>query len=193
MQVNAAARPHDGEPAARRHGLAAAAPLPDERAAALVERLPIAPGRHVLALGGGANELLLRILARRPATTGTAVALDREAQAWGRRRAVERGLQERVDFVEADVRELEDRGDIVLCVGAAHAWGGIGATLAALRERVERGGLVLFGEGLRTNASGQEELVAVAERSGFRVLSAERSRSDEQDGFAWLVLTPRDP
>ncbi len=52
-------------------GLTFNAPLSEERASALVSALPISPGHHVLDLGCGWGELLLRILAAHPATTGT--------------------------------------------------------------------------------------------------------------------------
>ena len=47
-------------------GLTFNAPLSEERASALVSALPISPGHHVLDLGCGWGELLLRILAAHP-------------------------------------------------------------------------------------------------------------------------------
>ena len=54
-------------------GLTFNAPLSEGRASALVAALPISPGHHVLDLGCGWGELLLRILAAHTATTGTGV------------------------------------------------------------------------------------------------------------------------
>ena len=51
------------------------APLSEERAADLVERLALAPGGHVLDLGCGCAELLLRVVSAHPGTTGTGLAL----------------------------------------------------------------------------------------------------------------------
>ncbi len=170
-------------------------PLSDERAASLVAGLAIAPGRHVLDLGCGWGELLMRILAAHPATTGTGVDLDREALDRGRRLAVERGLHERVDLVEADARIFEDRGDIVLCVGAAHAWNSTAESLRAVSDRVEPGGLALFADGFWERTPVAEArarfgdlpdfagLVGMAELAGFGVQSSERSSQEEWDAF----------
>ena len=51
-------------------GLTFNAPLSEERANALVAALPISPGHHVLDLGCGWGELLLRILAAHPGDDG---------------------------------------------------------------------------------------------------------------------------
>ena len=99
------------------------APLSQERADALIDLLPLAPGRHVLDLGCGWGELLLRVVAAHSAATGTGVDADRQALDRARRAAAARGLYDRVEFVEGDLTTFDDRGDLVLCVGAAHALG----------------------------------------------------------------------
>ena len=95
-------------------GLTFNAPLSEERATALVSALPISPGHHVLDLGCGWGELLLRILAAHPATTGTGVDTDREALDRGVRAATRRGLHGRVEFVEAPAETFVDVADIVV-------------------------------------------------------------------------------
>ena len=95
-------------------GLTFNAPLSEERASALVSALPISPGHHVLDLGCGWGELLLRILAAHPATTGTGVDTDREALDRGVRAATRRGLHGRVEFVEAPAETFVDVADIVV-------------------------------------------------------------------------------
>jgi cyclopropane fatty-acyl-phospholipid synthase-like methyltransferase len=171
------------------------APLSEERAASLVRRLAIAPGRHVLDLGCGWGELLLRIVAAHPATTGTGVDLDRASLDRGRRLAAERGLADRVDFVEADARGFEDRGGIVLCIGASHAWGSVRAALGAAHGHVERGGLALFADGYWAREPGPEasaifgalpcldDVREAAAAAGFRLVSSDRSTLQEWDAF----------
>jgi len=176
-------------------GLTFNAPLSVERANALVRALPISPGHHVLDLGCGWGELLLRMLAGYPATTGTGVDSDRGALDRGRRLAAQRGLQERVDFVEADAAQITDQADVVICVGSSHALGGPEAALRVLRGRVEAGGSLLHGEGFWAEQPGAvarraigdlprfDELLAFAQQAGFRVERAERSSLEEWDAF----------
>lgn len=176
-------------------GLTFNAPLADERASALVRALPISPGHHVLDLGCGSGELLLRMVGAHPATTGTGVGSDRGSLDRGRRAAAQRGLQERVDFVEADASSFEEHGDVVMCVGSSHAFGGADAALRALRGRVSAGGLLLQGEAFWAKEPGAvarrtigdlptfDDLLGLAQGAGFRVEQADRSSMDEWDAF----------
>jgi SAM-dependent methyltransferase len=177
-------------------GSAFDAPLSEERAVELVRRLVVAPGGHVLALGCGNAELLLRIVAAHPATTGTGVDRDRAALDRGRRRIAERGLLDRVDLVEADLAGFRDRADVVLCLDAERAWGGAEPALTALAGHVEPGGLVLLGA--RLPPGGLDELAALAGAASFRVLDASTATPSElaaweggqATGFGYLVLRP---
>jgi cyclopropane fatty-acyl-phospholipid synthase-like methyltransferase len=123
------------------------APLSEERANALVSALPISPGHHVLDLGCGWGELLLRVLEAHPATTGTGVDIDKEALDRGVRAAARRGLHERVEFIQAPAEMFVDVADIVICVASSHAFGGTGDALGWLRQSVAPGGRALFGDG----------------------------------------------
>lgn len=176
-------------------GLTFNAPLSDERAGELVRALPISPGHHVLDLGCGWGELLLRMLGTHPATTGTGVDSDRGALDRGRRLAAQRGLHDRVDFVEAEASTFHGTGDVVLCVGSSHAFGGAEAALHAVRGRVAPGGRVLHGDGFWEHEPGAvarrmigdqpgfDELLALARSAGFRVEEAGRSTLAEWDAF----------
>lgn len=167
-------------------GVSYGAPLSEERASGLVDRLAIAPGGHVLDLGCGAGSLLLRVVEAHPGTTGTGVDVDAEALAHGRVEVVRRRLQERVELVESDVRSFGDRGDVVLCVSAAGAWGSTGEALTGVRERLEPGGRALFGDRFEPDTGGAapHALVAAAGAAGFRVESAECSTLAEWEEFA---------
>jgi cyclopropane fatty-acyl-phospholipid synthase-like methyltransferase len=207
--VTSASAPAD-EVRARAHArLTFNAPLSEERAARLVHLLALAPGRHALDVGCRWGELLLRVVAAHPASTGTGIDGDRRALDRGRRAAAERGLYERVEFVEGDITTFDDRGDLVLCVGAAHAWGGATAALRELRERVERGGMLLFADGFWQRPPGAEArrlfgelpvldgLFQVARAAGFAIEHAEPSTQEEWDAFeqSWRrgVETADDP
>jgi precorrin-6B methylase 2 len=176
-------------------GLTFNAPLSEERANALVSALPISPGHHVLDLGCGWGELLLRILTAHPATTGTGVDSDREALDRGVRAAARRGLYERVEFVQAAAETFVDVGDIVVCVASSHAFGGSGDALHWLWHSVAPGGRVLYGDGfwaMEPTAAAlatigelprREELRAATAAAGFRIERDETSDLAEWDAF----------
>ena len=180
-------------------GLTFNAPLSEERAQSLVAALPISPGHHVLDLGCGWGQLLLRILTAHPATTGTGVDSDREALDRGVRLASARGLHGRVEFVEAEAATFVDAADVVVCVGSSHAFGSLGDALHRLRECVTPGGRVLFGDGfwaVEPSAAALETIGALprvddfraaAVAAGFRVEREESSTLTEWDAFeaAW--------
>jgi SAM-dependent methyltransferase len=171
------------------------APLSEQRAAALVAALPIAPGHHVLDLGCGWGELLLRVVAAHPGTTGTGADLDRADLDRGRALAAARGLTDRVDLVEADITGFDDQGAVVICVGASHAWGGATGALAALRDHLEPGGVLLYGDAFWERPPseralevigelpGGDDLTRAAASAGFRVESAANSTLAEWDAF----------
>lgn len=124
-------------------------PLDDDSVRRLLERgLPRGDGR-VLDLGCGGGEWLLRALDAHPRLTAEGVDISEDALAQARREAERRGAdgrlvlhrQEAADFVSPEPF------DLVLSVGAAHAFGGLLPTLAAAREHLAPGGRVLVGEG----------------------------------------------
>ncbi|HLX51670.1 MAG TPA: class I SAM-dependent methyltransferase, partial [Streptosporangiaceae bacterium] len=103
------------------------APLSVEHAGLLMDRLELGPGLRVADIGSGWGELLLRVVERGGREVrGIGVDTDVRALARGREAARQRGLAERVEFVEADVASWREMADRVLCVGASHAFGGTG-------------------------------------------------------------------
>lgn len=176
-------------------GLTFAAPLSETRADALVARLALAPGRHVLDLGCGWAELLLRVVAAHPASTGTGIDDDRSALDRGRLQAARRGLHGRVELVEGDLTTFEDRADLVLAVGTARAFGGPVPALRRIHELVTPGGRVLLGESFWERPAGAaarvthgdlpvfDGLRAIARGAGFAVEHADRSTLEEWDAF----------
>ena len=180
------------------------APLSEERAAALIEELAIAPGGHIVDLGCGWAELLLRIVEAHPGTTGTGVDLDQGALNRGIREASFRGLHERVELIESDATQFEDRADVVLCVGAAEHLGRASRALHLVAEILEPGGVALFGDRIWNAPAGAvaraglgelpvlDGLLALARAAGFRILSYDVSSPTEWTAYAdaWrAVLT----
>jgi SAM-dependent methyltransferase len=195
-------------------------PLSEEHAALLLQRLDVRRGAHVLDLGCGWGELLLRAVAAggtadTAATTGVGVDTDDAALARGRTLAAGRSLDKHVTFVKEDVAAWREPADRVLCIGASHALGGTVAALKALAELVRPGGRLLFGDGYweqpptteAVEIFGDEtlslaDLIEHARGLGWRVLHFSTADQREWDDFEctwyagrqeWLLEHPEDP
>jgi cyclopropane fatty-acyl-phospholipid synthase-like methyltransferase len=176
-------------------------PLSEDHAARLLERLEVGPHDSVLDLGCGWGELLLRVVsdpARRAASVG--VDIDGSLLERGHAAAAARGLEDRVRFVQGRAEEWSEPADRVLCVGAAHAWGGARRALPALARLVRPGGRLLFGDGVwespPTDAARElfgddvlpePEMQRLIAAAGWRILARSVADLDEWDEFeeAW--------
>jgi hypothetical protein len=140
--------------------------------------------------------LLLQALARAPAAKAIGVDVDRSELAKARTIAEERGLATRVTFVPHDATKYDGSADRVLCIGAAHAWGGTEAALSRLRSKTAPKGLLLFGDGFWMRApakrlvetfgplsSSLDELAGKAKAAGWRTLYADSADPAEWDEF----------
>ena len=126
-----------------------AAPLHDSSVDALLARAIRRRDAHLLDLGCGGGAWLLRALAAHDRTTATGVDLSDLGFAAARARAEELGAADRLDLQRGDATAFPaDRpADVVLAVGAAHAFGGLLPTLAAARGHLTPGGAVVVGDG----------------------------------------------
>lgn len=188
-------------------------PLAEDHADLLLERLALTADTTLVDLGCGWGELLLRAVAR---TYNRAIGVDSDPAALdrGRRAAVERGLVDRVEFVEEKAESWRGTADRAICIGASHALGGTRAMLTALADIVPSG-RVLIGDGCwpvpPTPAAldlfgnvfmSLPDLVTAANATGWRVLHLSTADQREWDDFEsrhragqqeWLLANQDDP
>lgn len=185
-------------------------PLSCDRADRLIRSFGPLGGLHVVDLGCGWAELLLRTLAANPGATGHGVDTDAAAIAHGTANAQARGLGDRVVLEVADAATWPTGpsdgpvADVVIVNGASHVWGGDAAGHTANALRVGRallrpGGRMLLGEGFweqeptaarlaampieRDECRPLPDLVDLALDHGFRLLELSRASRDEWDEF----------
>ncbi|KJS54842.1 SAM-dependent methyltransferase [Streptomyces rubellomurinus subsp. indigoferus] len=142
-----------------------AAPLSDDSVARLLERAAAgAGGGRALDLGCGEGAWLVRLLAARPNWRAVGVDLDAAGLTRARESATALGVERRLGLHHLDAREFRSREpfDLVLCVGATHAFGGLLPTLAAARELLAPGGRLLVGEGFWEREPSEAALTALA-------------------------------
>lgn len=140
-----------------------AGPLSDASVAELLDHALVCGDERVLDLGCGEGAWLLRAAEGRPGVRGVGVDRAPEAIGTGRAALARAGLEDRVELREQDAREFSDPDpfDVVLCVGATHAFGGLKATLEAARGHLAPGvpaGCVLVGEAFWEREPGPETL-----------------------------------
>jgi SAM-dependent methyltransferase len=195
-------------------------PLSSYRADQLVRSLGPLHGQHVVDLGCGWAELLLRTVAA--GATGHGVDTDPDAIAHGRKLATERGVADRVTLEVGDAGAWSGEADVLIVNGASHVFGGEPTehtvnTLEAGRRFLRPGGRLLLGEGfwereptaeqLAVMPMGREEygsvadLVDLAMAHGYRLLWLSQANQDEWDEFEsghavarerWLLDYPDD-
>ncbi|MFF5427739.1 MULTISPECIES: SAM-dependent methyltransferase [unclassified Streptomyces] len=184
-------------------GLTFHGPLSEARAARLVDRIAAAAPADVLDIGCGWGELLLRVLDAAPGARGTGIDIDAEDLARGRTLARERGLADRVTFVEESALGT-GRGpvDAVLCLGSSQALCDPGqphdpaAALRELRRLVRPGGRVVLGEGFWERTPTETELAAMwpGARAGDHLSLGALVDLTIEAGFrpAWIERASRD-
>ena len=122
-------------------GLAFASPLSEAALEEAIGLLAVPEGGTALDVGCGNGEVLARLKRRHGVTT---MGIEPSA-AWAA------AAHERVDLVHestlADVAPMEGAWDVVVCIGASHAFGTWLGALAGVRRLVRPGGRALVGEG----------------------------------------------
>jgi SAM-dependent methyltransferase len=189
----------------------------------LIRSLGPLSGQHVVDLGCGWGELLLRTLTTEPTATGHGVDMDEVAIGQGRANALARGLTDRVEFDVGDAGAWSGRADVLIVNGATHVWGGepgqhTSNALTEGRKLLRPGGRLLLGEGFWQQEPTEARLTAMpipldqylslpdlvdlALDNGYRLLSVSQASLDEWDDFEsrhalgwvrWLAANPESP
>jgi SAM-dependent methyltransferase len=196
------------------------APLSAARADRFVRDLAERSPRQVIDFGCGWGELLLRILRAAPRAAGTGVDTHGPDIERAQSAANARGLGRRATFVTGPAQELPGTADLVINIGAYHAFGAIPTALAELRQRLNPGGVLLFGAEFWEHPPPPDRLARMwdgitaddlmflpdvvdsAVEAGFRPLRIETVTRGEwedyesglaADGEDWLLANPGDP
>lgn len=209
------------------HDLTFMSPLSEVDAERLVAFLAEDLVGTIVDTGCGWGELLLRTASRAPEARALGLDEDEEALAHGRVLAQERGLGDRVRLVSGDAAaQLPAHADALICIGASQIWATSDApdrvldyrsALTALREALEPGGRLVYGEAIWSRppttaaaaplAGRLDEfvdlptLLELAVEVGFQpILTFEASQNDWdvfESGYAaaygrWLAAHPAD-
>lgn len=144
-----------------------AAPLDDDSVRRLLEHAVPGEDARVLDLGCGGGEWLLRALASKPRLRAEGVDVSERALEHAREAARGAGVLERLVLHHGDAAEFAAPHpfDLVISVGAAHAFGGLPATLAAARKHLAPGGRVLVGDGFWAREPSPEAVGMLGELS----------------------------
>lgn len=181
-------------------------PISEQKMDKIIGYASLQPDHKVIDIGAGKCELLIRLIEKYDCS-GTAVELYEGAIAQAKKKAENRIASGRIQFIEKDAREAIEgfapaSFDMGICVGSTHAFGGLDATLAALKKCVKKGGYLLIGEGywkqkpsqdyLYALGAGETELrshfenVKAGEDAGLIPLWASVASEDDWDEYEWL-------
>ncbi|MFE2329400.1 SAM-dependent methyltransferase [Streptomyces sp. NPDC059385] len=135
-------------------------PLDDDSVNRLLERGLPQGDERVLDLGCGTAEWLLRALESRPQLHAEGVDVSEVALTQARRAASRLGVDERLVLHQKEAADFASQQpfDLVISIGATHAFGGLLPTLAAAREHLAPGGRVLIGESFWDRAPSPEAI-----------------------------------
>ncbi|GAB3713542.1 class I SAM-dependent methyltransferase [Amycolatopsis oliviviridis] len=150
-------------------------------------------------LGCGSGEWLVRALAARPGLLAEGVDVSDDALSQARQAAHDRGVTDRLILHHQDAASFAStaRFDLVISVGATHAFGGLLPTLAAARRHLAPGGRVLIGDGFWDRTPSPEavdmlgegtDLATTVDRvvaDGWTPVHGHVSTRQELDAYEW--------
>jgi cyclopropane fatty-acyl-phospholipid synthase-like methyltransferase len=142
-----------------------AAPVSDESVRRLLARAVRRGDERLLDLGCGGGEWLLRALTEHPAVRAEGIDVSTHALTRADKAATGLGVRDRLVLHHLHATEYTspDRFDVVLCVGATHAFGGLLPTLAAMSGHLAPGGSVLVGESFWEHPPSREAVETLGE------------------------------
>lgn len=178
-----------------------AAPLGDDSVHRLLRQAvgDQQPNPRLLDLGCGRAEWLLRALAQHPGATAEGVDTSAEVLGAARERADALGTGDRLVLHEQDAAAFTSPHlfDVVVAVGACHAFGGLLETLAAARKHLAPGGRVLVGDAYwereptlaaRETLGEYEDLATTVDRvvaDGWTPVHGHLGTRHELDDYEW--------
>ncbi|MBT4124972.1 MAG: class I SAM-dependent methyltransferase [Chloroflexi bacterium] len=183
-------------------------PTSEAKTDEFISLLPLknTPNARVLDIASGKGEQLLRIIEKYDAT-GVGIDISPYEVEASTKRAAERGLQNKVEFIEGDgaKQDFEPSSfDLAMCLGASWVWGGHLGTIEALKKLVKPGGLMVLGEPykLKEPEPGyieaepdfapsmvtHAENVEIAQNAGLKLLYAIASDHNDWDRYEGLRL-----
>ena len=175
-------------------------PLSEERAARLVAWLAdgLPAGATLLDVGCGWGELSLRVAEAAPLAHVVGVDLDAAALDEARRRAHDRGLDERTSYLPGDGAITgPDEVDALVAIGASHVWASstageeplaYAAAFSGIRDRVRRGARVVYGDGIWSRSPTPEAIAPLGGRLDEFVSLPELLDLAVENGFAPVVV-----
>ncbi|MET8139654.1 class I SAM-dependent methyltransferase [Sphaerisporangium sp. NPDC005288] len=180
-----------------------AAPVSGAHVTRLLRRARLPEGARILDLGCGEAAWTLRALALYEDATADGVDISADAIKAAEGHAEMQGVWERIRLHERPAADfpVAERYDLVICVGATHAFGGLKPTVGHVRRYLRPNGLALVGEAFwereptpealtRLGAEPSEWLdlpgtVAAAEAAGFDTVYGYTSDLSEWDDYEW--------
>ncbi|WP_405723717.1 class I SAM-dependent methyltransferase [Streptomyces sp. NBC_01537] len=174
-------------------------PLDDDSVRQLLERGVPRGDERILDLGCGGGEWLLRALTEHPQLRAEGVDISEDALRQAREAASSLGVQARLALHHQEAAGFRSAHsfDLVISVGATHAFGGLLPTLAAARKHLAPGGRVLIGEGFWEREPSQEavemlgdftDLATTVDRvvaDGWTPVHGHVSTRRELDDYEW--------
>ncbi|WP_219465055.1 SAM-dependent methyltransferase [Nonomuraea rhizosphaerae] len=178
-----------------------ASPISGTNLNRLLRRARLGPDARILDLGCGQAVWSVRLLELYRDATADGVDLSDAGFEAAWELAVGAEVASRLSLHLGSAAEFTaaEPYDLVLCVGATHAFGGLGATMEAINGLLAPGGLALVGEGFWDRPPSEEleaevgtypdlsGTVAEAEAAGYRTVYAHVSERDEwyDYEFSW--------